>query len=54
MILRTPKSVKWIQEIINNLVVNIIENSYGKNYIMLDKEHYDALAAVKTQFWNYL
>lgn len=34
-------------EIINNLVVNIIENSYGKNYIMLDKEHYDALVEVK-------
>ena len=27
-------------EIINNLEVNIIENSYGKPYIMLDKEHY--------------
>ncbi len=38
---------KMNSEIINNLVVNIIENSYGKNYIMLDKEHYDALAAVK-------
>ncbi len=34
-------------EIINNLVVNIIENSYGKNYIMLDKAHYDALVHVK-------
>lgn len=34
-------------EIINNLVVNIIENSYGKNYIMLDEEHYDALSTVK-------
>ena len=38
---------KMNAEIINNLVVNIIENSYGKNYIMLDKEHYDALVAVK-------
>lgn len=38
---------KMNSEIINNLVVNIIENSYGKNYIMLDKEHYDALVAVK-------
>ena len=27
-------------EIINNLEVNIIENSYGKPYIMLDTEHY--------------
>ena len=38
---------KMNAEIINNLVVNIIENSYGKNYIMLDKEHYEALASVK-------
>lgn len=38
---------KMNAEIINNLVVNIIENSYGKNYIMLDKEHYDALSEVK-------
>ena len=27
-------------EIINNLEVNIIENSYGKPYIMMDSEHY--------------
>lgn len=30
-------------EIINNLVVNIIENSYGKPYIKLDKRHFKAL-----------
>lgn len=34
-------------EIINNLEVNIIENSYGKPYIMLDKEHYLGLKEVK-------
>ncbi len=34
-------------EIINNLVVNLIENSYGRNYIMLDKEHFEALAKIK-------
>ena len=28
------------QEIINNLMVNIIENSYGKPYIKMDNEHY--------------
>lgn len=33
--------------IINNLSVNIIENSLGKDYIMLDKEHFDALKSVK-------
>lgn len=34
-------------EIINNLVVNLIENSYGKNYISLDEEHFKALAKIK-------
>ena len=34
-------------EIINNLEVNIIEHSYGKPYIMLDKEHYLGLKEVK-------
>ncbi len=34
-------------EIINNLVVNIIENSYGKPYIKLDKEHFKALKSSK-------
>ena len=30
-------------EIINNLTVNVIENSLDKPYIMLDKEHFDGL-----------
>ena len=34
-------------EIINNLVVNLIENSYGKPYIKLDKAHFDALKEAK-------
>ena len=38
-------------EIINNLVVNIIENSYGKPYIRMDKEHFDALKTAKRE--NY-
>ena len=32
---------------INNLIVNIIENSYGKDYLKLDKEHFDALKECK-------
>ena len=36
-------------EIINNLVVNIIENSYGKPYIKLDKAHFDALKTAKRE-----
>ena len=38
-------------EIINNLVVNIIENSYGKPYICMDQEHFDALKVAKRE--NY-
>lgn len=34
-------------EIINNLMVNIIEQSYGKPYIMLDEEHYMGLKNAK-------
>jgi len=34
-------------EIINNLSVNIIENSYGKPYIKIDREYFDALSAAK-------
>ncbi len=38
-------------EIINNLMVNIIENSYGKPYIKMDKEHFEALRLCKKE--NY-
>lgn len=38
-------------EIINNLVVNIVENSYGKPYIKMDAEHFKALAQAKSD--NY-
>ena len=34
-------------EIINNLMVNIIENSYGKPYIMMDHEHYIGMRNAK-------
>lgn len=36
-------------EIINNLMVNIIENSYAKPYIKLDKEHFQALKDAKRE-----
>ncbi len=38
-------------EIINNLIVNIIENSYRKPYIKLDAEHFEALRKAKAD--NY-
>jgi dGTPase len=38
-------------EIINNLAVNVIENSYGKPYIKLDSKHFRALR--KSRLDNY-
>ncbi|MBE7087348.1 MAG: HD domain-containing protein [Clostridiales bacterium] len=38
-------------EIINNLIVNIIENSYGKPYIKLDEAHFKAIQQAKAE--NY-
>lgn len=38
-------------EIINNLVVNVIENSYEKPYIKLDEKHFKALRTAKME--NY-
>ena len=38
-------------EIIHNLMVNIVENSYGKPYIRLDDEHFAALKQAKAD--NY-
>ena len=39
-------------EIINNLTVNIIENSYGKPYIRLDPAHFKAIKTAKHE--NYI
>ncbi len=38
-------------EIINNLIVNIVENSYGKDCIVMDDEYYNAIKATKKE--NY-
>ncbi len=38
-------------EIINNLIVNIIENSYGHDYIKMDDAHFEALVKAKAE--NY-
>lgn len=38
-------------EIINNMVVNIIENSYGKPYLFMEPEYYEAFRRAKKQ--NY-
>lgn len=41
-------------EIINNFVVNIIKNSYGKKYIKLDEEYYNHLKLSKAQNHEYI
>lgn len=38
---------KYNATIINNLIVNIVENSYSKPYIRLDSAHYEALRKSK-------
>ena len=41
-------------EIINNLVVNIIENSYGHPYIKLDEEHFKAVQSCKRENYDLI
>ena len=41
-------------EIINNLSVNIIENSYGKDYIKLDEKYFKALSEAKKQNYDLI
>ena len=41
-------------EIINNLVVNIIENSYGKPYIKMDAVHFEALRKAKADNYSLI
>jgi len=41
-------------EIINNLMVNIIENSYGKPYIKMDDEHFEALKKAKNDNYSMI
>lgn len=41
-------------EIINNMIVNIVENSYGKDYIKMDKEYFDAFSAAKKENYEFI
>lgn len=40
--------------IINNMIVNIVENSYGKEYISMDKEYYEALKRGKSDNYKFI
>lgn len=41
-------------EMINNLIVNIIENSYGKPYLRMSEEHYAALSSAKKENYSII
>ena len=41
-------------EIINNLIVNLIENSFGKPYLKLDEEYFQELRRAKTENYEYI
>lgn len=41
-------------EIVNNLIVNIIENSYGKDYILMDEAYYEDLRTAKRENYAYI
>lgn len=41
-------------QIINNMMVNIVENSYGKPYIKMDREHFLALKKAKADNYKFI
>lgn len=41
-------------QIINNLCVNIVENSYGNPYIKMDDDIFEALKTAKTENYKYI
>ena len=41
-------------QIINNLCVNIVENSYGRPYIKMDEDIFEALKSAKTENYKYI
>ena len=45
---------KFNAAIINNLIVNIIENSFDKPYIMLDDEYYDDLKYAMNENYRFI
>lgn len=41
-------------EIINNLVVNIVERSYGKDYLCMDDNYFEALKIAKKENYKFI
>lgn len=41
-------------EIINNLIVNIVENSYGRDFLCMDEEYFKALKLAKKENYQFI
>ncbi|MCR5775757.1 MAG: HD domain-containing protein [Lachnospiraceae bacterium] len=41
-------------EMINNMIVNIVENSYGKPYLKMDDEYFEELAGAKRENYSLI
>ena len=41
-------------EIINNMIVNIVENSYGKPYLKMDREYFEAFSKIKAENYQWI
>ncbi len=51
---RNGKIGTFNAQMINNLIVNIIENSYGKNYIALDANYFEDLKTAKEENYKFI
>ena len=41
-------------EIINNMIVNIVENSYGKPYLKMDEDYFDEFTMAKKENYSHI
>ncbi len=41
-------------EIINNMIVNLVENSYGRDYICMEQEYYEAFSWAKKENYDFI
>lgn len=41
-------------EIINNMIVNIVENSYGKDYLTMDDDYFEAFSIGKRENYKFI
>ena len=41
-------------EIINNMIVNIVENSYGKPYLKMERKYFEAFSRIKVENYQWI